>query len=288
MRAIIIDDEPDNVRLLALQLARHCPQVDVVGQFTDSTDGLRAIQTLRPGLVFLDIEMPLMNGFQLLERVGALTFHVVFVTAYDQYAVRAFRFSALDYLLKPIDTVDLTATVRRAENTARISPQQLELMQQYYPMRAPSGGSAGSPQPDSPRRIALPHANGLVFVDTKQIMYCEADSNYTKFQLENGDMYLVSKNARRCAGRVGNGRFRAGSPAVHGQLRPHSEISQRRRNLPAPEQWRQHSCSPTAERPPDGAVRVDLSRLTEQMPVNNPFADYVVTTLLILGLLPLR
>ena len=194
MKAIIIDDEPDNVRLLALQLARHCPQVDVVGQFTDSTDGLRAIQMLRPALVFLDIEMPLMNGFQLLERVGALTFHVVFVTAYDQYAVRAFRFSALDYLLKPIDTVDLIATVRRAENTARISPRQLELMQQYYPMRAPSGGSAGSiSQSDSPRRIALPHASGMVFVDTKQIMYCEADSNYTKFQLETGDMYLVSK-----------------------------------------------------------------------------------------------
>ena len=67
MKAIIIDDEPDNVRLLGLQLARHCPQIDLVGQFTDSTEGLRAIQTVQPGLVFLDIEMPVMNGFQLLE-----------------------------------------------------------------------------------------------------------------------------------------------------------------------------------------------------------------------------
>ncbi|UFH57196.1 LytTR family DNA-binding domain-containing protein [Spirosoma sp. KNUC1025] len=190
MKALIIDDEPDNVRLLALQLAKHCPQVEVVGQLTDSTDGLRAIQTLRPGLVFLDIEMPLMNGFQLLEKVGDITFHIVFVTAYDQYAVRAFRFSALDYLLKPIDTVDLITTVRRAENTARINPQQLEIMRQYYP-----GSSTGQVNygPSSPGRIALPHASGMVFVGTKQIIYCEADSNYTRFHLENGEQYMISK-----------------------------------------------------------------------------------------------
>lgn len=184
MRAILIDDEPDNVRLLALQLGRHCPQVDVVGQFTDSVDGLKAIQQLHPSLVFLDIEMPLMNGFQLLEKVGEITFHIVFVTAYDQYAVRAFRFSALDYLLKPIDTIDLIAAVRRAENNARINPQQLELMRQYYPVSAVRS---------SPGRIALPHASGMVFVETKQITYCEADSNYTRFHLENGEVYVISK-----------------------------------------------------------------------------------------------
>lgn len=187
MKAIIIDDEPDNVRLLGLQLARHCPQIDLVGQFTDSTEGLRAIQTVQPGLVFLDIEMPVMNGFQLLERVGEINFHIVFVTAYDQYAVRAFRFSALDYLLKPIDTVDLIATVRRAETTARINLQQLELMRQYHP-----SGLAGATS-FAKGRIALPHASGMVFVDTKQIIYCESDSNYTRFYLEGGEQYIVSK-----------------------------------------------------------------------------------------------
>lgn len=190
MKALIIDDEPDNVRLLALQLNRHCPQIELVGQYTDSPEGLRAVQTLQPGLVFLDIEMPIMNGFQLLERIGEINFHIVFVTAYDQYAVRAFRFSALDYLLKPIDSVDLIATVQRAENTARINPQQLELMRQYYPVSVGSGGGSAR---SSPGRIALPHANGMVFVDTKQIIYCEADSNYTRFYLENGEQYMVSK-----------------------------------------------------------------------------------------------
>lgn len=198
MRALIIDDEPDNVRLLTLQLARHCPQVEVVGQFTDSSDGLKAIQTLRPGLVFLDIEMPIMNGFQLLEKVGEITFHIVFVTAYDQYAVRAFRFSALDYLLKPIDTVDLIATIKRAENTARINPQQLELMRQYYPggptLGGPTlGGSLVAKGSSSFGRIALPHASGMVFIDTKQIIYCEADSNYTRFYLESGEQYIIAK-----------------------------------------------------------------------------------------------
>ncbi|MBC7922520.1 MAG: response regulator transcription factor [Ferruginibacter sp.] len=187
MKALLIDDEPDNVRLLALQLNRHCPQIELAGQFTDSTEGLRAIQTRRPALVFLDIEMPVMNGFQLLERVGEINFHLVFVTAYDQYAVRAFRFSALDYLLKPIDTVDLIAAVRRAENTARINPQQLELMRQYYPAGSGVKGQV------SHGRIALPHASGMVFVDTKKIVYCKADSNYTRFHLENDEVYVVSK-----------------------------------------------------------------------------------------------
>ena len=188
MKALIIDDEPDNVRLLAIQLARHCPQIEIVGQFTDSTAGLRAIQTLRPGLVFLDIEMPVMNGFQLLERLGDIFFHIVFVTAYDQYAVRAFRFSALDYLLKPIDTVDLIATVRRAEATTRINPEQVELMRAYY-----SAGPTTTRGLPSLGRIALPHASGIMFVETKQIIYCEADSNYTRFHLENGELYMVAK-----------------------------------------------------------------------------------------------
>ncbi|GAA4400996.1 LytTR family DNA-binding domain-containing protein [Nibrella viscosa] len=192
MKALIIDDEPDNVRLLALQLNRHCPQVELVGQFTDSTEGLKAIQVLRPALVFLDIEMPMMNGFQLLERVGEINFHIVFVTAYDQYAVRAFRFSALDYLLKPIDTVDLIATVRRAETTARINPQQLELMRQYYPPVGHPAGAAGVP-PTTKGRIALPHASGVVFVDIQKIIYCEADSNYTRFFLDSGEQYMVTK-----------------------------------------------------------------------------------------------
>lgn len=199
MRTLIIDDEPDNVALLALQLTRHCPQVEVVGQFTDSPAALLALRSLRPALVFLDIEMPMMNGFQLLEQLGEVSFQVVFVTAYDQYAVRAFRFAALDYLLKPVDTVDLVKTVNRAEKLILSSPvtgngqptwaAQMEVMRDHY---APA---AGPIQPSStlPGKIALPHANGLTIVETGQILYAESDSNYTHFVLETGEKYLISK-----------------------------------------------------------------------------------------------
>lgn len=193
MTALIIDDEPDNVQLLALQLARHCPQVAIIGQFTDSPSALLALRTLRPSLVFLDIEMPMLNGFQLLEQLGEVSFQVVFVTAYNQYAVRAFRFAALDYLLKPVDTIDLVNTVRRAEQATLtasgvVGRAQLDLLRTWYPATSGSG-----PSPTLPTKIALPYANGLTFVETSQILYAESDSNYTNFVLETGEKYLVSK-----------------------------------------------------------------------------------------------
>lgn len=198
MRTLIIDDEPDNVALLALQLTRHCPQVEIVGQFTDSPAALLALRSLRPALVFLDIEMPMMNGFQLLEQLGEISFQVVFVTAYDQYAVRAFRFAALDYLLKPVDTIDLVKTVNRAEKLMLTSPAtgseptwatQMEVMRGYY---GPSAGTAPAGA-KLPGKMALPHANGLTIVETSQILYAESDSNYTHFVLETGEKYLISK-----------------------------------------------------------------------------------------------
>jgi two-component system LytT family response regulator len=194
MKALIIDDEPDNVQLLMLQLARHCPQVEIIGQFTDSPSALLALRTLRPSLVFLDIEMPMLNGFQLLEQLGEVPFQVVFVTAYNQYAVRAFRFSALDYLLKPVDTVDLVNTVRRAEQASLtasgvVGAAQLDLLRAWYPT-TPQGTT---PLATLPTKIALPHANGLTFVETSQILYAESDSNYTNFVLETGEKYLISK-----------------------------------------------------------------------------------------------
>lgn len=192
LQALIIDDEPDNVQLLALQLARHCPQVNIIGQFTDSPAALLALRTLRPSLVFLDIEMPMLNGFQLLEQLGQIPFQVVFVTAYNQYAIRAFRFSALDYLLKPVDTIDLVNTVRRAEQASLttsgvVGAAQLDLLRAWYPTQR------NGPATTLPTKIALPHANGLTFVETSQILYAKSDSNYTNFVLETGEKYLISK-----------------------------------------------------------------------------------------------
>ncbi|HAD12208.1 MAG TPA: DNA-binding response regulator [Saprospirales bacterium] len=183
MKSILIDDETDALEALHLLLMETCPEVVVAGKFTDPEKGLAAIQSVKPDLVFLDIEMPIMNGFQLLETLDTLDFALIFVTAYDQFAVKAFRYSAVDYLLKPVNPEDLRNAVDKAVDKHRLGRTQLELLKHHL-----------NPQ-DARRfdRIALPSAQGYTFVELADVMYCESDSSYTKFFLENGDTYLISK-----------------------------------------------------------------------------------------------
>lgn len=186
VRAILIDDEPNAVGLLALRLSQHCPQVDVVASCTNSHKAVQAILDHRPDLVFLDIEMPQMNGFQLLEAVAGVSFSLVFVTAYDKFALKAFRYSAVDYLLKPIDTQELIQAVHRVEKQHKTAPEQIDHLKSQL-------GTHGKNLPD---RIALPYQNGVAFVDMKDILYCESDDNYTKFHLGDGQYHLVTKSLR--------------------------------------------------------------------------------------------
>lgn len=186
MKAIIIDDEQDCVKLLSLQLKMSCPQIEVVAECSQSMEALKSIQLLKPEVVFLDIEMPRMNGFQLLEAVGDIDFALVFVTAYDKFAVKAFRYSAVDYLLKPVDTKDLQDCVRKIEKHNRLDQRQIMLLKSQYT----------SPHKNLPDKIALPFKNGVTFVQIADILYCESDDNYTKFHLKNGYTSLVSKTLR--------------------------------------------------------------------------------------------
>ena len=183
LKAIIIDDEPDCVKLLALQLKMYCPQVQVVAGCTESETGYLKIKELLPDIVFMDIEMPVMNGFQLLEKIGSIQFSLVFVTAYDQFAVKAFRFSALDYLLKPIDGKDLKAAVEKAEQRHWPQPQQFNLLKEQL-----HGGTKNLPD-----KIALPYQNGVIFAEIKNVIYCESDNNYTRIYTVDGKKYLVAK-----------------------------------------------------------------------------------------------
>ena len=187
MKAIIIDDEPDCVRLMTLQLKMYCPQVEVVAECTSSEEGLKAIRNHAADIVFLDIEMPNMNGFQFLEAVGDINFAVVFVTAYDKFAVKAFKFSATDYLLKPTDAKDLQAAIQKVERSRKMDSRQMELLKQYL---------SPTPAKSFPDKIALPHQDGVVFVELSNILYCEADNNYTRFYLSNGQKHLISKTLR--------------------------------------------------------------------------------------------
>ena len=186
IRTIIIDDEPNAVGLLALRLSQHCPVVEVVASCTSSIKGVQAIRDHKPDLVFLDIEMPQMNGFEVLEAVGELSFSLVFVTAYDRFALKAFRYSAVDYLLKPIDSQELIQAVNRIEKQQKTAPEQIDHLQQQL-------SNPARPLPD---KIALPYQNGVTFVALADVLYCESDDSYTKFFLADGQHYLVTKSMR--------------------------------------------------------------------------------------------
>lgn len=185
LNAIIIDDEPDNVRLLSLQLTMYCPEVKVIAECTKSEDGLEAIKKLGPDLVFLDIEMPRMNGFELLQQLDHIDFSLVFVTAYDKFAVKAFRYSAVDYLLKPIDTRELQDAIKKIERKQRTPQSQIDHLKQQFGLRK-----------TLPDKFALPYQNGVTFVALADITYCEADGNYTKVEMSSGQSCLVSKTLR--------------------------------------------------------------------------------------------
>ena len=184
LSAILIDDEPDCIRLLASQLKEHCPQVQVVGQFTSSLEGLHAIREMKPDVVFLDVEMPEMNGFAMLEELDDIPFSLIFITAYNEFAIKAFRYSALDYLLKPLDTHELQEAVKKAEKRQRIDQGQIEMLQSQLQ------------RGQHPQKIAVPSQSGVAFIELKDLIYCEADSNYTKLFLTTGKNYLLSKTLR--------------------------------------------------------------------------------------------
>jgi two-component system LytT family response regulator len=183
LRTIIIDDEPDSVNLLKIQLTQNCTQVELVGSYTSSIKALQNIEALEPDLLFLDIEMPVMNGFELLEKILHLNFSLVFVTAYNQFALKAFRFNALDFLVKPIDTKELTEAVAKAEKRIKPTSSQLTMLQKQL---------RGEPV----TKIAIPGQHGISFIDLNEIVYSEASNNYSKLILSDGRHFLVSKTLK--------------------------------------------------------------------------------------------
>jgi two-component system LytT family response regulator len=186
IRAILIDDERNSLEMLEWLIKTYCPECTILALCESAEEGIKSITQHQPDLVFLDIEMPRMNGFDMLEKIGDLKFEVVFTTAYDQFAVRAFRYSALNYLLKPVDPEELQQTfLRMKEKKAIPSREQMELLFQSL---------AGRTAPVE--RIALSTHDGLVFVQTKEIAYCRADSNYTHVVLANGQDILVARTLK--------------------------------------------------------------------------------------------
>jgi len=183
IKALIIDDEPAALEALKMKLKMYCENVDVVAICGSAKEGLQAINKYEPDLIFLDIEMPWMNGFEMLDCLGDnIDFDVVFVTAYDQYAIRAFKVKALDYLLKPVDKDDLISCVDRLRvDSKNFNREQLtELLTEMDKSL-------------SAKRILLHTKNAIEIVTQSDITYLKADSNYCSVYTSNGKRIMVTK-----------------------------------------------------------------------------------------------
>jgi two-component system, LytTR family, response regulator len=186
IRAIIIDDEPYCCEGLAALLEECCSEVKVVAVCHNGMEGASSIRQYSPDLVFLDVEMPKMNGFEMLEQLPAVNFHLIFTTSYDQYALKAFRFSAIDYLLKPIDGDELQRAIQKVlQHSHAPLPQQLEILMRKIHQPAASIN-----------KIALPTMEGLQMIPVDLIISCESDDNYTILKLKDKRKIIVSSTLK--------------------------------------------------------------------------------------------
>ena len=185
INAIIIDDEMHCIKALHNDINMFCPLVNVIDCCQSAKEGLLSIKKNNPQLVFLDVEMPWMNGFELLELLDKeINFQIIFTTAYDQFAVRAFKVSAIDYLLKPVDSNDLTVAVEKAgkilaskENNGKVS----NLLKNAH-------------LSTEQQKIAIPTKEGYEFIQVNKIIYCKAIGAYTEVILDNNKKIILSKS----------------------------------------------------------------------------------------------
>ena len=181
IRTVIIDDEKNCIEILEYLLEKNCPGAEIVARFQSPEEALKQLPVIKPDLVFLDIEMPGMNGFKLLEKSGDFSFDVVFTTAYNEFAIKAFKVNAADYLLKPIDGDELKAAFEKVKQLRNNESDSVKALLEYLQTS------------QSVSKIALTTDDGLVFIDPDNLMYCKADGAYTHFNLTGGKTYLSSK-----------------------------------------------------------------------------------------------
>jgi two-component system LytT family response regulator len=182
IKSIIVDDEKHGRENLAGILRQYCPDVDVLGEANSVDSAISLIHEKNPDLVFLDIEMPKANGFRLLEHFRDFRFEVIFVTAYDNYAIKAIRFSAADYILKPINLNDLQIAVSKVAERIHQKQENQRMKQLVYNIS----------QPLNPR-IGLPSGDRIEFVEVSKIVRCQGEGNYTHIYFEGNKHLLVAK-----------------------------------------------------------------------------------------------
>lgn len=190
IKAIIIDDEVNNIENLQIIIKEYCTGVEVVGTAQNVDAGLELIIQHNPDLVFLDIQMPGKSGFDLLTALPKINFEIIFITAYDKYGIRAIKFSALDYLLKPINIDEFKIAIAKAKEKIEVKKQNLNIenLLQYL-----KSGNREVP------KIALPTLKEIMYVKVTDIIRCEAANSYTTFYLQNNEQVLVCKTLKEFA-----------------------------------------------------------------------------------------
>ena len=186
LRAIVIDDidaiRKDNIAIIK----SNCPNIAIIGQADSVASGVKLINELSPDIVFLDVEMPDGSGFDLLQKVKSINFKVIFITGYEDFAIRAFRFSAIDYLLKPLQASDLVEAVKKAEDSFSKEIFDLKIHNLF----------ANLERPKDLQKLLLKTADKIYSVNIQDVVNCESDKNYTTFYFINAPKLVVSTNLK--------------------------------------------------------------------------------------------
>lgn len=189
IKAVIIDDEQHSIDTLKWKLENYCPDVQVLAAFDNPAEGITYLKNNPPDLLFLDIEMPMLNGFDVLEEIGKdLSFDIIFTTAYDNFGIQAVKFSALDYLLKPVQNKELKEAIGKhtRKSQSRIPSEQIDTL--LSNVQAERKGKVG--------KIALASKESIEFVDAGEIICCEANSNYTNVYMSQDRKRVISKTLK--------------------------------------------------------------------------------------------
>jgi len=187
MNAILIDDEKNALEVLEMQLMEFCTGVQVIAKCDGGENGIAAIKKHKPDLVFLDIEMPHITGFDVIKETAGLNYDIIFTTAYNQFAIKAFKVSAVDYLLKPIDITELQAAVEKARQKRGSNNLEEKIKSLLNNLQ---------PAPASTSKIAVPAGEAMHMVEPSDIIRCESDSNYTHIFLSNGKKITTAKTLK--------------------------------------------------------------------------------------------
>lgn len=179
---VLVDDEENATKVLSKFIESYCPDVNLVGIANSMNDGIATIEEHNPQLVFLDIEMPLGTGFDLLEKLGDRKFHVVFVTAYDHYAIQAIKNQAVDYILKPVDIDDLVAAVEKVKKKIKEPSSVKEVLKRV--------------RVEENAKLAVPTLYGHKFINPKNIIHIKAEGSYSIIFTENEGQIMISKNLK--------------------------------------------------------------------------------------------